>query len=143
MATVYLICQPSVDKNGKQPRLEDLARFGQVRVILQAGDAPTRRQQRCIARVDHALADFVPEVDYLVWAGGETLSALMVGFILREQGIQRFQWLKYGNPKDPHHPGQRLAEGTYTPVWIDLRDPDVPAGDTTALPTTPTPRKAA
>ena len=67
---------------------------------------------------------FNPDTDFLVWAGGDTLAALLVGMLLMEREVYRFQWLRYERKRLDD--GSRTDEGAaYVPITVDLRDPQI------------------
>jgi hypothetical protein len=116
---VYLIAQPTVDRNGRTPKLDKLDEYGEVVTVIRSGDTPSQRPDKCLQIVIDRLEAFDPEVDYLVWAGGDSLAALMAGIVLERRGVQRVRWLKYDRPKLPN--GQRTDIGAkYNPVWMTI-----------------------
>lgn len=124
MPTVYLIAQPTVKRNGVQPDLTPLAKFGDVKVVLPSGDNPSRRPSHAVRVIDDRLNNFNPDTDFLVWAGGDTLSAIMVGYLLAEYHITVFTWLRFDRERE-QGTGRRLETGYYTPVAVDMRDPQL------------------
>ena len=68
-----------------------------------------------------------------MWAGGDTLSAVMVGMYLAQNEIWQFNWLRYERRRLPD--GTRTDDGAkYVPVVIDLayEDGDTPQSDDTS-----------
>lgn len=120
--TVFLIAQPMIQRRKKPPNLKPLYEHGEVQVIIPTSDSPTFNAQKCYEMVENRLAGYDPEVDFLVWAGGDTLAALMAGMYLGNEDIWRFRWLRYERHRLPD--GSRTDEGAkYVPVIIDLEDP--------------------
>jgi hypothetical protein len=122
--TVYLIAQPTVSRRRPPLNLEPLYAHGEVQVVLPMSDSPTFTPVTCYEVMEDRLSRFNPEVDYLVWAGGDTLAAVMAGMILvnQEEPIWRFNWLRYERHRNAD--GSRTDKGAkYVPVVIDLRDP--------------------
>lgn len=71
--------------------------------------------------IEARLAHFDPEIDYIAWAGGDALSAMMVGMALVGMEIWCYRWLRYERVRLAN--GQRTDEGAYyVPVTIDLSD---------------------
>ena len=116
MSRVFLIAQPTIAKNGHLPDLTPLADYGEVTLVVEVGERPDR------------LKDFDAETDYLVWAGGDTLSAVMAGAILTQLGHRFFRWLRFerGRRKGVAEAGGQARverddnRGWYTPVEVML-----------------------
>ena len=121
MPTVFLIAQPTVKRNGVQPDLTPLAKFGDVKVVLPSGDNPSRRPSQAVRVIDDRLRNFDPATDFLAWAGGDTLSAIMVGYLMAEYHINAFTWLRFDRERE-QGTGRRLDTGYYTPVVVDMQD---------------------
>lgn len=121
---VFLIAQPTVRReDGSTPKLEPLARYGEVVVLIPAGDRPAFQPFRTLELLRRKLADFNTETDYIAWAGGDTLGAVLAGTVLADLGMSNFRWLRYDRAKDAS--GRRVDEGAqYLPVEIDLGDLD-------------------
>lgn len=125
--TVYLIAQPTVSRRKPPLNLEPLYKHGEVQVVLPMSDSPTFNPVTCYEVMENRLANFDPEIDMLVWAGGDTLAAVMAGMILvnRDNPIWCFKWLRYERHRQPD--GSRTDKGAeYVPVVIDLHDPQFP-----------------
>lgn len=90
------------------PDLSDLGRYGEVRVLVHGNESPARRPQRIMDAIEDRFADFDADRDYIVWAGGDTLSAVMLGYLLADMDVTQVRWLRWGNPRDPDNPSQRL-----------------------------------
>lgn len=121
---VYLIAQPTVSRRKAPINLKPLYEHGEVQVVLPMSDSPTFNPVTCYEVMEERLSRYDPDVDYLVWAGGDTLSAVMAGMILvnQEEPIWRFIWLRYERHRNED--GSRTDTGAkYVPVVIDLRDP--------------------
>jgi hypothetical protein len=125
MPTVYLIAQPTVSRGGQLPKLEPLAAWGEVRVLVHPGEDPRYNPKRALDRIRSRLADFDPATDYIVWAGGDTLAAVLVGAVLSDFAVDEetpfecFRWLRWERGKDPR--GGRTDEGgTYVPITVPL-----------------------
>lgn len=119
---VYLIAQPTVSRNKKPMDLAPLYEHGDVQVLCPAGDAPTFTPVRCVEVMEQRLVNFDPTCDFLVWAGGDTLAAVMAGMLLAEAGHYTFTWLRW--ERDRTDDGGRLETGRYRPVRIDISEED-------------------
>jgi hypothetical protein len=131
--TVYLIAQPSISRSKKPIDISPLYEHGDVKVVLPMGDSPTNRPSESYCIMEDRLATFDPDRDFLVWASGDVLSAVMTGMILTnmEEPIWKFNWLRYERARDSD--GSRSHVGAkYVPVVIDLEEPQLEllAGDT-------------
>ena len=91
---VFLIAQPSVARNGHLPDLSPLSEYGEVITVMD-GENASFRPGDAFTKALGRLADFDAEADYLVWAGGDTLSAVMAGSVLTQLGHRRFRWLRF------------------------------------------------
>lgn len=123
---IYLIAQPTVSRKKAPVNLAPLYEHGEVKVVLPTGDSPTFTPVKCYEVMERRLADFNPDRDFLVWAGGDTLSAVMAGMILvnQEDPVWRFNWLRYERVRNAD--GSRSDHGAkYVPVIIDLREDTV------------------
>lgn len=119
---VYLIAQPTVSRKKAPPNLSPLYKHGEVVTLLIAGEQPAFRPRDCFEALETRFRDFDPDIDFLVWAGGDVLAAVMAGMLLAERDIFCFKWLRYERFRLPN--GDRVDEGaTYESVEIDLADP--------------------
>lgn len=126
--TVYLIAQSAPSRRKAPIQLGPLTEHGDVKAVLPLGNSPTFHPKSCLEIIEESLfpsrggKEYDPEVDFLVWAGGDMLAAVMVGMILAEREIWCFKWLRYERHRLPT--GERVDEGaTYAPMVIDLSDP--------------------
>lgn len=119
---VYLIAQPAVSRHKPPPDLSPLYIHGDVVNIIPNGNSPVFAPRECFEMVENKLKAFDPEIDFLVWAGGDVLSAIMVGMVLVEMECYCFNWLRYERKRLPT--GERTDDGArYIPMEIDLSDP--------------------
>jgi hypothetical protein len=95
MSTVYLIAQPTVKRDGELPVLTPLGQHGTVKTLINTGEYPSLHPERCLKLIEQRLANFNPAEDYIAWAGGDTLAAVLLGVVLAKMGIQNVRWLKY------------------------------------------------
>lgn len=122
--TVYLIAQPTLSRRKPPINLAPLYEHGDVQVVLPMSDSPAFEPTTCYKVMEDRLRHFDPDNDFLVWAGGDTLAAVMVGMILvnQEEPIWCFKWLRYERVR--LEDGSRTDKGAkYVPVVIDLSDP--------------------
>lgn len=117
---VYLIAQPTVASTGRVLDLSALSEHGEVLVIVRSGDAPSFHPPRTLERIKKRLLRFRPDKDFLVWAGGDTLAALLTGVVLTGMQLKEVQWLRWERRLDPGT-GRRVDDGgRYLPVRVTL-----------------------
>lgn len=120
-ARVFLIAQPSVSREGRVPDISDLYRFGEVRVLLDAREfdnVGTSNSERALEKLLARLDDYRPDDDYIVWVGGDTAIALMVGAALYQLGVNSVRWLRYERPRGPD--GRRYGDKQYVDYLLPL-----------------------
>lgn len=128
-AVVYLIAQPSLSRKKAPVNITPLYEHGELKLVLPQGDSPTFAPKKCIDLMGKRLfpeegEEYNPDYDYLVWAGGDTLAALLTGMLLAEREIWSFKWLRYERARLAD--GSRTDEGaTYVPITVDLTDPQL------------------
>jgi hypothetical protein len=122
LPVVFVIAEPSIPKH-MSGRVIDLAPLQEysndVRFLVMRGQTPTFVPDGLYGQILASLnGQFDPKTDYLVWAGGDSLAALMAGMALGSMGIKRFRWLRHERSKLPD--GTRdPSRGRYVPIWID------------------------
>ncbi len=125
---VYLIHQPSIAKRGPQPDLNKLAGHGELHMLIRAGEHVTRDPRRALRLITERLDGFDPLEDALVWLGGDTLAAVLVGVALAELGHEDVRWLWYDRPPLPGG-GRDDAAGVYRPITVPLFTTDLTHDD--------------
>jgi hypothetical protein len=119
---VFVIAEPSIPKV-KTGRVIDLAPLQEystdVRFLVMRGQFPTFQEDGLYTQIKNSLeGNFFPMRDYIVWAGGDALAAVMSGMAIGSLGIERFRWLRHERSKLPD--GTRDASrGRYVPIWIN------------------------
>jgi hypothetical protein len=125
---VYLIAQPTVSRTKQPIDLSGLYEHGDVQVLCPLGDSPTHRPRECMAVMESRFEPFDPDVDFLVWAGGDTMSAVLVGMLLAERDIYEFTYLRYERKRLDD--GSRTDVGAkYVPIEISVCDLDSAEGE--------------
>lgn len=122
MPTVYAIQEPPpyIDRATGTKVEKDLSsaqRYGAIKFILDSRDRVGTMPGQARHKLAKGLQDFKPD-DYLVHPGGDYLSLIIVGSILRDLGFREVQWLRWEKERGTN--GERLAGGFYTPVTIPL-----------------------
>lgn len=116
---VYLINQPTIAKNGYAPNLTSLAKYGEIKILLETGRQPDFDTPGCLNLIHSRLSTFDPDTDYIAWAGGAPLAVALTTAALMILGIYRVRWMRLdrAHGKD----GTRDAsKGKFVPVVVDL-----------------------
>lgn len=92
--------------------------YGEIQFILSAGDRTCSNPELSMDKLRRALKDFNPHQDFIVWAGGDPLSAIIVGMVMHDLGINKFRFLRYEKNRNTR-PGQPPT-GFYSPVEVRL-----------------------
>lgn len=120
---IYLIVQPGIRADGFMPNLSGATKFGRLHVLLQPGDAnPWTAPEECMRLMAERLRDYNPELDYFLWAGGDTVVVTYLGVILADWGMTRMRWLKYEG-------GAEYSPYTLPLLDTTLLDEDTPLDD--------------
>lgn len=109
--SVYLIAQPTVKRDGAVPDTTPLGGFGDVKVLINSGEYPALHPERCLTLIEKRLETFNEAEDYLAWAGGDTLAAVLVGVVLERMKVNAVKWLKFQRGWDGD--GNRDPEKSY------------------------------
>lgn len=96
--------------------------YGEIQFVLSAGDRTCSNPELSMERLRRALSDFDPIHDFVVWAGGDPLSAIVAGMVMLDLGIRKFRYLRF--EKNRHtKPGEPVT-GFYSPVEVRLEEED-------------------
>jgi hypothetical protein len=131
VSRVFLIAEPTVGRNRKVFKLEPLEKFGTVVPIIKAGFNARLHRQRAFQIVHEALKDYDPTEDYLVWAGGDMLVAIMAGIALERLGHESVNWLYW--ERDLLENNTRAVTGHYVPGELIIYEPPPEAPDNERL----------
>lgn len=94
--------------------------YGEIQFVLSAGDRTSSNPELSIQKLRRALRDFDPYRDFIVWAGGDPLSCMLTGMVMREQGHRKFRFLRFEKNRNIRH-GEKVT-GFYSPVEIRLEE---------------------
>jgi hypothetical protein len=83
--------------------------YGDIHFVLSPGD-------RTSSTPELALRKLVE--DYIVWSGGDPLSAILTGAVLAELGVTRFRFLRFEKNRAKDSP----SAGYYVPVEVDFSE---------------------
>lgn len=125
-SVVYLIAQPALSRNRRPLNLEPLYSHGEVCVVAPSPNPLTDSAFTPVQTyelIKERLKLFDPDNDFIVWAGGDKLLALLVGAAFAELDIWCYKYLRYERRRLPS--GERTDDGaTYVPELIDLTTDD-------------------
>lgn len=116
---VFLIAQPTVKRDGAFPDLSPLAEHGDIVTVVEATSRATWAPEDTLDMIVKKMLSFDHEIDMVAWAGGDTLTAVMMGNVMAMLGVPYFYWLRYDRKRD-RETGERLNEGYYTPIKINI-----------------------
>lgn len=114
-----------------QADVSPAARYGDIQFVLSPGDRTSSTPDLSLKKLVAAMEKFDPKNDYIVWSGGDPLSAILTGAVLAELGITRFRFLRF--EKNRAREGGNGSAGFYVPVDVDFSEDtglfDVPLPD--------------
>jgi len=122
--TVFIICQPKPGPQGNMYDVSPAQEYGPIEYIFEAYQNPSANPTRSLKRVRDILEKFNPDKDYIVTAGGDPYSALLVGYVISKMKLPlkylRFERLRTRAEGSP--PGQPniIKSGYYIPVELPL-----------------------
>ena len=92
--------------------------YGDILFVLSPGDRTCANPELSLEKLRRGLQHFRPAEDFIVWAGGDPLSAIITGAVMLEMGVTKFRFLRF--EKNRHtRPGEPVS-GFYSPVEINL-----------------------
>jgi hypothetical protein len=96
--------------------------YGDICFVLSAGDRTCANPELSIGKLRRALRDFNPRDDFVVWAGGDPLSAILTGMVFMDLGVTKFRFLRFEKTRNIRQ-GQPVT-GFYSPVEVCLEEED-------------------
>lgn len=123
--SVYLIATPTIDRRGRSPNLEPAGRHGDLKRVLDSGDIPCSDPFKCLDKIYRKLENFDPDRDHLLWAGGDTLAAVMAGCVLSDFGVENISWLRFDRGRDPLTGERDNERGIYVPIRVPIFLPEM------------------
>lgn len=103
-----------------QADVSPAAVYGEIMFVLSAGDRTCSNPELSMERLRRALSEFDPLKDFIVWAGGDPLSAIVTGMVLIDLGIRKFRYLRFEKNRNTK-PGVPVT-GFYSPVEVWLEE---------------------
>lgn len=118
MPNVYLVQRPTPVRNsGWTPDVSQADRYGTVVELLGERDKPSFYPDACFHKLASRLSTFNQDQDYILWAGGDAVSLVMLGVVLEQCKVTHFRWLRFNRAVGAD--GKRTGSGEYVPVLID------------------------
>lgn len=122
---VMLIQQPNTSRDGRiinfEPAFDLLSKGGEVVTMLPSAPglsmSPSEAYATMAAQFDKH-APFDPDSDAFLWAGGDNLALVVLGALIRAQGLGSFVWLRFDRKLDDH--GRRVDGFYYTPIEVPV-----------------------
>lgn len=105
-----------------QADVSPAAVYGDICFVLSAGDRTCSNPELSVDKLRKALREFNPASDFIIWAGGDPLSSILAGMVLRDLGIRKFRFLRFEKSRSTRV-GQ-AATGFYSPVEVCLEEED-------------------
>jgi hypothetical protein len=120
---VYLIQEP-VQQNYD---LSSAFRYGKIVSVLESTDKPSHFPGPCLRKIREKLTAYRPEIDFIVWTGGDFAGILYAGIILGNLGFSKVRFLKWEREKNLE--GEKTGGGFYHPVSIRVQKSLIAAKD--------------
>lgn len=128
MSTVYIINEPHKNPRGRLVTspydVSPAAEHGSVEFIFPGKDFPSPSEdiERAVEHAWEVLENFNAEEDYIVWAGGDPISMLIVAPILYDIAGDGVRYLKFERSRSSS--GDKMSSGRYLPRTVTLFDED-------------------
>ena len=111
MSKVYIIQDPGSGRD-----FSSAVDYGSLVFLLDSSDRPSYILPPTVQKLNQFLKDFQAE-DFIVWAGGDPLSPILVGHVLSSLGHSEFRYLRWERVRKN---GYRTGQGFYVPVTVAL-----------------------
>jgi len=109
-----------VRADGSGPDYAALSKFGQIVTLTESSDNVVNDSPFISKQIRERLIGYDPRIDYMVWAGGDPLAAVLVGAILGKMGFNHIKWLRFDRLINPETGRRMTWKGNYMPVQITL-----------------------
>lgn len=118
---VYIVNQPQIVPGRPTYDVSPAMQYGDVLFVFT--DADTRPSDDAQAAIDHAydMMQDAQEGDFVVWAGGDPFSMVIVANVINDLTGGKFNYLRWERQRVD---GQRTGGGYYLPVAVDLTEPE-------------------
>lgn len=113
MPKVFFIQEPS-----ERVDVSHAETYGEVCHLFPKNERPSYTPAPSYRKLQRLCAEISPE-DYVAWAGGDPLAAVIGGMVLGEQGFSEFNFLRWERVKDTD--GNRLNRGFYAPTKLFIK----------------------
>ena len=90
--------------------------YGDITFVLTSADRTSADYESTMAKLRAMLRNFDPDNDYILWSGGDPLSLMLLGALMRDHNFYTFTYLRYEKP-DARNP---QSAPFYVPVTVTL-----------------------
>lgn len=97
---VYVVHDRAQRQTGKPINLSAAEAWGEIRPIFDANDWPSMFPEAAAKQLQKRLSHFRPEVDRLLWVGGDPMALVILGAWLWNEEITA-TWLRSDRERDP------------------------------------------
>lgn len=123
MPSVYIINQPRENPRSRFGTSYDVSpamQYGEIKFVFTEDEfpSPSADLKRAVEHAWNVLADFDAESDYVVWAGGDPISMLIVAPILFDIAQDNVRYLKFERGRGVN--GEKIQAGYYMPKTVTL-----------------------
>lgn len=121
--TVFVVNQPRENPKsglGASYDISPALQYGPITFIFSQVDFPSPSEDldAAIAHAWDVLENFDPEADFVVWAGGDPISMLLVAPILFDLAQDNVRYLKFERARNVD--GAKTQAGYYEPKLVNL-----------------------
>lgn len=106
-----------------QADVSPAAVYGDIIFVLSAGDRTCSNPELSSEKLERDLKNFNYKEDFIVWAGGDPLSAIITGMVMVKLGIMKYRFLRFEKTQGTRVSGGAVT-GFYSPVEVNLEDKD-------------------
>lgn len=120
MSRVFVINQPTARPGGFAYDVSPAKQYGEILFLFRADQpAPSADPHWATRHAYRVLADFGDE-DFLVWAGGDPLGAVLASAVASDINDGKVKYLKW--ERDRARSGERTGGGYYVPLVLDITE---------------------
>lgn len=120
MSRVFVINQPQSRPGQFTYDVSPAKQYGEVIFLFRADQpAPSADPHWATRHAYRVLSDFNGD-DFLVWAGGDPLGAVIAASVASDVNEGRVKYLKWERDRD--RTGERTGGGYYVPIVLDIAE---------------------
>ena len=118
--TVYVVQQPTPNKNGWQPDLSSAAEFGTIKFVFDSSDKVYALPGPSLFKARKVLKDFNYEKDYVLWPNlGDPMAMAAFMLAMRDIDMDKVTFLQWSRKRGED--GERIpGSGFYVPITFRL-----------------------